>query len=279
MSNYRPVSPGYFETIGIPLLRGRSFTVADTAESPWVAMINDSMARQYWPAENPIGQRLQNGPGEKWRTVIGVVGDVLHDGLDGAPKPEMYLPVEQSMNVESDPTIVVRTTLDSGAAAVELRGVVSALDPAIPVDRIETMHQLVSGSVAQPRFRTIILAAFSLLALVMASIGIYGVMNYLVIQRTREFGIRLSLGATPSDVLRLVLRRAALLISAGMCLGLAGSALLVRFIATLLFGTAPLDPLTFVAVPILLAAVALAASYIPARRATRIDPIVALRYE
>ncbi len=279
MSNYRPVSPGYFEAIGIPVLRGRSFTVADTAESPWVAMINDSMAREYWPAENPIGQRLQNSPGEKWRTVIGVVGDVLHDGLDGAPKPEMYLPVEQSSNIESSPTIVVRTTLDSGAAAAELRGVVSAIDPTIPVDQIETMQQVVSGSVAEPRFRTIILAAFSLLALVMASIGIYGVMNYLVIQRTREFGIRLSLGATPSDVQRLVLRRAAVLIGAGACLGLAGSALLVRFIANLLFGTAPLDPLTFAAVPILLAAVALAASYIPARRATQIDPIVALRYE
>jgi putative ABC transport system permease protein len=141
------------------------------------------------------------------------------------------------------------------------------------------MQQLVAGSVAQPRFRTMILTAFSLLALVMASIGIYGIMNYLVIQRTREFGIRLSLGATPSDVLRLVLRRAAVLIGAGTFLGLAGSALLVRFIANLLFGTAPLDPITFAAVPILLAAVALAASYIPARRATRIDPIVALRYE
>ena len=279
MSNYRPVSPGYFETMGIPLLRGRSFTAADTAESPWVAMINNWMARQYWPGENPIGQRLQNGPGEKWRTVIGVVGDVLHEGLDSAPKPEMYLPVEQSMNIESDPIIVVRTTLDSGASAAELRGVVSAIDPTIPVDRIETMQQLVSGSVAQPRFRTIILTAFSLLALAMASIGIYGVMNYLVIQRTREFGIRLSLGATPSDVLRLVLRRAAVLIGAGTFLGLAGSVLLVRFIANLLFGTAPLDPLTFATIPILLAAVALAASYIPARRATRIDPIVALRNE
>jgi putative ABC transport system permease protein len=279
MSNYRPVSPGYFETIGIPLLRGRSFTVADTAESPWVAMINDSMAREYWPGENPIGQRLQNGPGEKWRTVIGVVGDVLHDGLDGAPKPEMYLPVEQSSNIESSPTIVVRTTLDPGASAAELRGMVSALDPAIAIDRIETMQQLVSGSVAEPRFRTIVLAAFSLLALVMASIGIYGVMNYLVIQRTREFGIRLSLGATPSAVLRLVLGRAALLIGAGTCLGLAGSVLLVRLIANLLFGTFPLDPLTFAAVPVLLAAVALAASYVPARRATRIDPIVALRCE
>jgi putative ABC transport system permease protein len=141
------------------------------------------------------------------------------------------------------------------------------------------MRQLVSGSVAEPRFRTIILVAFSLLALVMASIGIYGVMNYLVIQRTREFGIRLSLGATPTDVLQLVLRRAAVLIGAGTCLGLTGSVLLVRFIAKLLFGIAPLDPLTFAAVPILLAAVAFVASYIPARRATRIDPTVALRYE
>jgi putative ABC transport system permease protein len=228
------------------------------------------MTRKYWPSENPIGQRLQNGPSEKWRTVIGVVGDVLHDGLDGEAKPEMYLPVEQSMNIESDPTIVVRTALDSGASVSELREVVSAIDPAIAVDRIETMQQLVSDSVAQPRFRTMILTAFSLLALVMASIGI---------QRTREFGIRLSLGATQTDVLRLVLRRAATLIGIGTCLGLAGSVLLVRLIAKLLFETAPLDPLTFAAVPILLAAVALAASYIPARRAARVDPLVALRYE
>jgi putative ABC transport system permease protein len=277
MAQYRPVSAGYFETIGIPLLRGRAFTVADTAESPSVVMINDSMAREYWPSENPIGQRIQFN--EKWRTVIGVVGDVLHEGLDGAAKAELYVPVEQSPNIESGPTIVVRTEIDAGGAAAELRGAVSAIDGTVPVDRIETMRQLVSGSVAQPRFRTIILVAFSLLALVMASVGIYGVMNYLVIQRTREFGIRLSLGATPTDVLRLVLRRAAVLIGAGTCLGLTGSVLLVRFIAKLLFGTAPLDPLTFAAVPILLAAVALVASYIPARRATRIDPTVALRYE
>jgi putative ABC transport system permease protein len=277
MAKYRPVSAGYFETIGIPLLRGLSFSLTDTAESPWVVVINDSMAREYWPSENPIGQRLQFA--EKWRTVIGVVGDVLHEGLDGESKAEMYLPVEQAPNIESGPTIVVLTEIDAGGAAAELRGAVSAIDGTVPVDQIETMRQLVSGSVAQPRFRTIILVAFSLLALVMASIGIYGVMNYLVIQRTREFGIRLSLGATPTDVLRLVLRRAAVLIGAGTSLGLAGSVLLVRFIAKLLFGTAPLDPLTFAAVPILLAAVALVASYIPARRATRIDPTVALRYE
>lgn len=280
MAQYRPVSAGYFDTIGIPLLRGRSFTSADTAEAPWVVVINDSMAREYWPSENPIGQRIQASGGQPtWRTVIGVVGDVLHEGLDGAAKPEMYLPVDQGMNIESNPTIVVRTSLDAGAATGELRTAVTATDPAIAVDRIETMQQLVLGSVAQPRFRTMILAAFSLLALVMASIGIYGVMNYLVIQRTREFGIRLSMGATPTDVLRLVLGRAATLIGAGTCLGLVGSVLLVRLIAKLLFGTAPLDPLTFAAVPVLLAAVALVASYIPARRATRIDPIVALRCE
>jgi putative ABC transport system permease protein len=278
MARYRPVSAGYFETIGIRLLRGRSFTSADTAEAPWVVVINDSMAREYWGGQNPIGTRLQFGA-ETWRTVIGVVGDVLHEGLDGAAKAEMYVPVAQAPNIQSGPTIVVRTSLDAGPAASELRGAVSAIDRTIAVDRIETMQQLVSGSVAQPRFRTMILAAFSLLALVMASIGIYGVMNYLVIQRTREFGIRLSLGANKTDVLRLVLGRAATLIGAGTCLGLAGSVLLVRLITKLLFGTAPLDPLTFAAVPILLAAVALVASYIPARRATRIDPIVALRCE
>ena len=237
------------------------------------------MAREYWPSENPIGKRLKIPGWGTWRTVVGVVGDVLHEGLDGATKAEMYLPVDQAMNIESEPTIVVRADVPAGAAAAELRAAVSAIDPAIAVDRIETMQQLVSGSVAEPRFRTMILAAFSLLSLVMASIGIYGVMNYLVIQRTREFGIRLSLGATQRDLLRLVLGRAATLIVAGTCLGLVGSVLLVRLITKLLFGTAPLDPLTFAAVPVLLAAVALAASYIPARRATRIDPIVALRCE
>jgi putative ABC transport system permease protein len=172
VAGYRPVSASYLETIGIPLLRGRSFTPADTTEASRVVVINDSMAREYWPSENPIGQRLQGGGGQPtWRKVIGVVGDVLHEGLDGAAKAEMYLPVEQTdMNIESEPTIVVRTSVDAGAAAGELRAAVSAIDPAIAVDRIETMQQLVSGSVAQPHFRTMILAAFSLLALGMASI-------------------------------------------------------------------------------------------------------------
>jgi putative ABC transport system permease protein len=278
MAQYRPASAGYFETIGIPLLRGRSFAPADTADSPWVTVINESMAREYWRGQDPIGGRLQLGP-ERWRTVIGVVGDVRHEGLDGDAKPEIYVPIDQSPNTESSPTIVIRTALDTGAAASELRQGVAAIDRAIPVDRIRTMEQLVSGSVAQPRFRTVILAAFSMLALVMASIGIYGVMNYLVIQRTREFALRMSLGATRTDVLRLVLSRAAALIGAGTCVGLAGSVALVRLITGLLFATAPLDPLTFAAAPALLAGVALAACYLPASRAIRVDPMVALRYE
>lgn len=277
-AKYRPVSEGFFEAIGIPVLRGRTFTAADRKESPWVVIVNQAMARRYWGKEDPVGRRLHFA-GPTWRTVIAVVGDVRHEGLDSAMLPEMYLPVEQAPNIETSPTIVLRTTLDASAAATELRSAVEAIDRALPMDRVETMEQLVSGSVAPARFRTTILAGFSLLALAMAAIGIYGVMNYLVIQRTREFGIRLSVGASPGDVLRLVLARATILIAMGTGIGLGGSLLLTRLIQKLLFGTEPLDPLTFTAVPVLLALVALASSYIPARRATRVDPMIALRYE
>lgn len=277
-AKYRPVSEGYFETLGIPLLRGRLFTAADVADSPWVVVINDSMARQYWGSKNPVGERLRfNGP--PWRIVIGVVGDVRHQGLDGEPSAEMYMPVSQAANLENGPTIAVRTGLDVRAGAAAVRAVISAIDREFPVDRIETMEQLLSRSVAEPRFRTTILATFSILALVMAAIGIYGVMNYLVIQRTREFGIRLSLGATRGDLLQVVIGRAAGLTGLGICLGLGGAVLLVRFIAKLLFRTPPLDGWTFAVIPIVLAVVALLASYLPARRATRVDPMVALRYE
>ncbi len=278
MAEYRPASQGYFEAIGIPLLRGRSFSQADAGDSPWVTVINEAMARAYWPGQDPIGMRLQFGS-EKWRTVVGVVGDVRHDGLDADTKPEMYVPIEQAPNTEGSATVVIRTALDAAGAAAELREAVGTIDRGMPVDQVQTMQQMVSRSVAPPRFRTLILAAFSMLALVMASIGIYGVMNYLVIQRTREFAIRVSMGATRTDVLRLVLGRAVALIGVGTCLGLAGAVVLVRLIAGLLFNTAPLDALTFAAAPALLAGVALAASYLPASRAARVDPMVALRYE
>jgi putative ABC transport system permease protein len=281
-AKYRPVSAGYFEAIGIPMLSGRTFSAADMAEgAPWVVVINESMARQFWGKQsnqNPLGQRLHFGS-DTWRTVVGVVGDVLHEGLDGEAKAEMYVPIEEAPNTESGPTIVLRASLDTAAAAAEIRAAVTAIDRGMPVDRIEAMADVVSASVSPPRFRAVILAGFSLLALVMASIGIYGVMNYLVIQRTREFGIRLSVGAAPGDVLRLVLRRAAVLIGVGTIVGLAGSVMLVRLISNLLFGTAPLDATTFIAAPALLAGVALVASYIPARRATLVDPAITLRNE
>src|SRR5262245_6823449 len=156
MAKYRPSSPGYFEAIGIPLLRGRTFTFADTEDAPWVVVINQSMARAYWGQQDPVGQRLRFG-GKVWRTVIGVVGDVLHEGLDGKARAEMYVPFTQAPNVESGPTIAVHTAIDSAAVAANLRGAVSAIDRTIPVDQVETMEQFVSVSVAQPRFRTVIL--------------------------------------------------------------------------------------------------------------------------
>lgn len=277
MVKYRPISPGYLETIGIPLLRGRGFSSGDHEDASLVVVINESMARTYWRQQDPVGQRLRFET-EVWRTIVGIVGDVRHESPDSETRPEMYVPFAQTPYAETRSTIVVRTAINVASVTPALRQAVSATDRALPVDRVATMDQLVSSSVAQPRFRTILLAVFSILALAMASIGIYGVMNYLVIQRTREFGIRLAVGATEQDVLRLVLGRATVLIATGLVVGLVGSVALARFIASLLYGVSANDPLTFVVVP-LLSSVALAASYIPARRATRTDPIIALRYE
>lgn len=278
MAKYRVASTRYFSTIGIPLLRGRDFTDADTADAPFVVIINESMARAHWLGENPVGQRLKFGS-DIWRTVIGVVGDVHHENLDGEAKPEMYVPFSQSPNRESRSIVVMRTAVDPGAATSALREAVSSIDTALPIDQVSTMEQLVSASVGQPRFRTVLLGAFALLALVMASIGIYGVLNYLVAQRTREFGIRIAIGATEGDVLRLVLGRAAVLVGVGLAVGILGSASLAKLISGLLYGVDALDPLTFAVVPLLLAAVALLASYIPARRAMRVEPITALRQD
>lgn len=277
-AKYRPVSAGYFETIGIPVLHGRGFTTADAEDSPPVVIINESMARLNWGEENPLGKRLRFERPDM-RTIVGVVGDVRHEGLDQETKAEMYVPFTQIPNQERRPSIVVRTSLDPATVTAALRSAVSAIDRELPLDRVETMEQVVSASVGQPRFRMILLAAFSVLALAIASVGIYGVMNYLVSQRIREFGIRVAMGATKGDVLRLVLGQATVLIAAGLFLGLLGSAMFARLITGLLYGVSALDPLTFVVVSLLLSAVALLASYSPAQRATKVDPLTALRYE
>jgi putative ABC transport system permease protein len=259
------------------VIAGTAFRRLNADGAPRVVVINESMTRIHWGQEDPIGRRLKFAGVP--RTIVGIVGDVHHTRLDGEAQPEMYVPFTQIPNTETKPTIVVRTSVDPAAASAGLRNAVSGIDKALPLDQVETMEQLVSASLGQPRFRTVLLAAFSLLALVIASVGIYGVMNYLVSLQIREFGIRLALGATEGEVLQLVLRRAAVLIAAGIGLGLLGSAMIARAISGLLFGVGAFDPLTFLAVSLVLSAVALLASFIPARRATRVDPLTALRYE
>ncbi len=278
MANYRPVSAGYFETIGIPVERGRGFASTDAEDHPLVVIVNHSMARSFWGRENPVGRRLRfSGP--DWRTVVGVVGDVHHEELDKKPEPEMYVPYGQIANVEARPTIVLRTSIQPSSLAGALRKAVSEVDANVPVDHIETMRQIVSVSVGQSRFRTAVLLMFAFLALFVASIGLYGVMSHLVSQRIREFGIRMAVGASRGAVLRLVLGQAAKLVSIGICLGLVGAAILARLITTLLFGVAPFDAATLTLVPLLMAVVALVASYIPANRAAKSDPLASLRYE
>jgi putative ABC transport system permease protein len=277
-TNYRPVSAGYFETIGIPVLRGRAFDSDDDEDHPLVVIINESMARTFWRQEDPIGQRLRFGE-PKWRTIVGVVGDVRHEGLGMKSEPEMYIPYGQIPNVEARPTIVLRTSIEPTNLTSALRKTVSEVDASVPLDQIETMKQIVSVSVGGQRFRTAVLLMFAILALFVASIGLYGVMSYLMTQRTREFGIRVTVGASNGALLRLVLGQAAKLVSIGICFGLVGAMLLARSIASLLYGITPFDTATFASVSILLAVVALLASYIPARRAASVDPMVALRYE
>ena len=277
-ANYRPVGPGYFETIAIPVKRGRGFTASDNEDRPLVVAINESMARKFWGSADPIGQRACFSE-DKWRTIVGIVGDVHHQGLDTKAAPEMYIPYAQAPNVEARPTIVLRTSMEPLNIAVALRQAVAEVDRSVPIDRIATMQDLVSASVGQPRFRTEVILTFSLLALFVASIGLYGVMSYAVSQRTQEFGIRMALGATQGAVMHLVLGQAAKLVGIGIVLGLTGAVLLSQTIATLLFGVAPVDGVTLAGVTLLLALVAIAAVYVPARRAAKSDPMESLRHD
>ena len=272
------ISPDYLRTMQIPLLRGRGFTEQDTANAPLVVLISQTTAQRFWPNEDPLGKRVRLGGNTgRLRTIVGIVPDVLHKGLEDGPDIQVYVPHAQW--VDSFMQLAVRTTADSASIIAAIRREVSAADKDIPLTQIATMEQLAATTTAQRRFTLLLAGVFAGLALLLAGLGIYSVIAYSVAQRTRELGIRMALGAQQNDVLRLVLGQGMKLALFGLALGVVASVALTRLMTSLLFGVSATDPLTFVAVAFLLAAVALLACWLPARRATKVDPMIALRYE
>jgi putative ABC transport system permease protein len=274
-------TPGYLRALEIPLLKGRALTDQDATDSPKVALINQTMADQLWAHEDAIGKRIKFPGSEKnpqpWRTIVGVVRDVSQYALDKQAPMQIYLPHEQFPTAFN--TIVVKTDGDPAALTAAIRREILAVDKDQAVYQVATLDQLLADSILLRRFFMLLLIVFSSLAMILAAVGIYGVMSYAVTQRTQEIGIRMALGAGAIDVLRLVLANGMRLALAGVVLGLAGAFALTRLMAALLFGVQPTDALTFVAVSVTLIGVTLLACYLPARRATKVDPLVALRYE
>ena len=275
----RASSVSYFRALGIPLLMGRQFTEQDRRDAPPVALINETMARRFFPAADPIGQRINlDGASQPvWREIVGVVADVKHFGLDVEPRPEIYQPLLQAPF--RGMTIVARTNADPETLASAVRAEVRALDKDLPIYNLRTMRDLVSSSIAQPRFRTLLLGSFAALALLLAAIGVCGVMFNTVAQRTHEIGIRLALGAGRRDILKLILWQGMSLALMGISVGLGAAFALTSVMRSLLFGVSATDWATFVSAALLLFGIALLACYLPARRATKVDPMEALRYE
>jgi putative ABC transport system permease protein len=276
----RVVSSGYFQSIGMVLLRGRDFSETDLNDSQPVAIVDEMLALQYWPDGNAIGKRIRygwaTGP-DSWMTIVGVVAGIKHRSLTEMREPYMYMPLAQ--NPQLSMYLAVRTTDDPAAVASAVRSRIQELDPDLPVYSIRTMTELVGQTLNSKRLTNLLLTAFSLLAVALASVGIYGVMSLYVSSRTTEFGIRLALGAEPRYLLRSILRQGLALTSVGIAVGIAGALVLTRALASLLFEVSATDPIVYGGVALLLVAVALAACYIPARRGARVDPLVALRYE
>ena len=283
-AGFRAVTANYFETLGVPLLHGRLITSADNEKNPSVVVINATMARSYFPDENPLGKRLQIGatPDDKYPTmeIVGVVGNVTQ-GLGLEPKAGMYIPYRQldQLLPVFQMSIVLRTAGDPLLQAAALRSCLTEIDPNQPLVKVRTMEDNMAASVAQPRFRTWLIGIFAALALTLAAVGIYGVMSYSVTQRTSEIGIRVALGAQSADVFRIIVGEALRSALIGVAVGAAGALILTRLLTSFLFGTSASDPLTFVGVALLMIAISAAAAFFPAGRATRVDPIVALRYE
>jgi predicted permease len=285
----RAATADYFQAMEIPLVRGRLLSDGDDASAPLVAVVDANLALRFWPHRDAIGQRVAidtlpnvKPPAPRWRTIVGVVGHVKHYGLDVEGREQIYFPHRQPLYgvfAPRDMTLAVRTSLDPASVTGAIREEVFTIDKSLPLYNIATMDQLVSNSIAQPRLNLSLIVAFAVLALALAAVGVYGVMAYAVTQRTQEFGIRMALGASPSDVLKQVFLEGGRLAALGLALGLIAALALTRLMASLLFGVKPNDPVTLGVAAALLAFVALIACYIPARRATRVDPLVALRYE
>ncbi len=278
----RMVTPGYLETMDVPLLAGRRFTERDRADAPRVAVVSQALVDREWGGESPLGERISfsgaDAAPEDWMEVVGVVGTVRHRGLATDPDAEIYVPMEQGPYAGSA-AIVLRTSGDPSALAEPIRQAVREVDPSLPVYQIRTLEDVVAGSLAGQRFSAALLGVFAVLALVLASLGVYGVLSYAVAQRTRELGLRMALGAQRDGVLRLVLGQGMALVAAGIALGVAGAFVATRFLDSLLYEVGAIDPPTFVAVPVALALVGFAATLIPALRATKVDPLVALKSE
>lgn len=276
-ADYTIVSPEYFQALEVPLLKGRQFSDRDDKDTPGVIIINEALARRYWPDEEPVGQRLTVGFEKATRQIVGVVGNVKQTALNGDPRPTMYLPHLQRPT--GGMSIVIRTNGDPTSLSQLARMQIHSVDPSIPVTNIRTMSEVFSKSIEQQRFAMLLVGLFGVLALALATIGIYGVMSYSVTQRTHEIGLRMALGAQRADVLKLILQHGIIVSLLGVVIGVAASFGLTRVMSSLLFGVTPTDTMVFGAVSFGILAIGAIATYLPAWRATRVDPLVALRYE
>ncbi len=276
-ANYRVVTSGYLGTLGIPLRAGRTIDGHDTADAPPVALINEAMQRKFWSDESPLGRRLRFGSGSPWITIVGVVGDVRQAGLDAAPRAELYLPAAQAPDLAA--WLVVRTAGDPARLAAGVRQAIREVDPDSPIVDVSTMEDILDREVFSQRVNAVLLGIFAAVALVLACVGIYGVLGYVVSRRTHEIGIRMAMGARPAEVLRSVIGQGVALGAAGVGIGAVAALGATRVLSNLLFGISPTDSTTFVFVAALLLAVTAAGSYLPAHRAMRLDPVQALREE
>jgi predicted permease len=278
--DFRLVTPGYFSTMGIPILKGREFDETDVRDGRKVAIVDEVLAKKYWPGQDPIGKRVGRGggpAGPEWWDVIGVVGHVMQNSPKDDEHTQLYRPFSQQ--AQGQLGFAIRTRTDPAALEPAVRRLVLSIDPQQPIYDVRAMEERVSGSSSQPRFLSLLLGLFAAVAATLAAVGIYGVMSYTVAQQTRELGIRMALGAESSNLLRLVLNKGLILAGVGIALGIGGALALGKVVATQLFQTKAADPIVFLGVSLGLVVVALFATLVPARRATRVDPMVALRSE